>query len=105
MKIKPSLLPWPAIWQVADLMTRAQAKYPEPKWQTMSSSEHIDAACRHLMRHLSGEIIDGDEPFPHTVHAACRLLMAVAQQMAEDGKMNLNYMDVYGPTYDGQEKL
>lgn len=105
MKPRFTILPWRGIYRIAELMTAAAVKYPGPKWQELTTSDHIDAACRHLSRYMSGDVIDPEYGMTHLVHAACRLVMALAQEPVNDGPMNLNYMDVYVPTYDGQEKL
>lgn len=77
-KPDPSLVPAAGILAIADLLTAAQAKYPTPKWPTLTVAQHVSAALRHAFSHLVGDTIDPEFKRPHLVHAAARLVMAVA---------------------------
>lgn len=83
MKADYHLLPWGGVESVAILMTlMGQWKYKEPKWKTIGTTEHVNAAIRHIRGWLAEEE-DEESGMSHLVHAATRLLMAVEREMGE----------------------
>lgn len=94
MKTKVSLIPADALIRVADLLTKAgQGKHSDEKWKTMTVENHVNATLRHILHHLSGETVDTEFCHTHLVHAAARLLMAVALQKVDVGRVG---QDVQG---------
>lgn len=56
-------------------------KYSPGDWLPGQPNErpwtaHADAAVRHLLQHLSGEVFDPESKLPHLDHAIARLIMA-----------------------------
>lgn len=83
MKTQLSLLPARGILACGDVMTKANTpdKHGDEKWKRMTSTEHVDAALRHLYAWLGGEQRDPELETSHLANAATRLLMSVEQEL------------------------
>lgn len=73
-----SVLPLPAIYEVAVGMLEGAFKYGRHNWRVVGvkGSTYYDAAKRHLDLWWEGEDIDPDSGLPHLVKAICCLLVA-----------------------------
>lgn len=62
-KRRMDLLPWDAIDQVADVLTRGAEKYGDRNWESGFAPGVLEAALlRHMSDHLQGEVLDRDNP-------------------------------------------
>lgn len=83
-----SLLPFPALEEVARVMMFGAGKYGRSNWKGGLAEERlIAAALRHIGRDLEGEKLDGESGEQHVAHAACNLLFILWQRKngAKDG--------------------
>jgi len=78
-KVKWSLLPWPSLRVVAEVMTFGAVKYAPDNWQKVKDPEprYFDAAMRHLTAWKTGEKLDAETGLPHLAHAACCVLFLI----------------------------
>lgn len=72
-----SLLPMGALRACAELATWGVVKHPNATWLTLSTTEHWDAAMRHMTAWPT-QPTDPESGRSHLVHAAVRLLYAIA---------------------------
>lgn len=75
-KVRPSLLPWPALTEVMAVLAFGAAKYEPDNWQRVPGARerYFDAALRHLVAWHSGESLDAESGRHHLAHAACCVL-------------------------------
>ena len=79
---------------VADILTFGAEKYGANNWKTAKDIDTFrfkDAALRHLLSYLDGELIDTESGKPHLHHAACNLMF-------------LDYFDRRRPRIDSKSK-
>lgn len=74
-KPRPSLLPWDAVQATVRVMEGGAAKYGPRSWQYGESVKYVDAAARHLIAMLSGEMVDPESGELHATHLACNALI------------------------------
>ena len=77
---KPSLsyVPPVALIHLAEAMRHGAEKYGPYNWreQPVSRTVYIDAAIRHLLRMLDGQVYDDDSALPHEAHVmACMAIL------------------------------
>jgi len=71
-----SLLPWDALWHVAEHYNAGAQKYPPGNWKKVTDPAlFLDALARHLALYLSGE---RDDPETKTHHMAAVVFHALA---------------------------
>lgn len=67
---------------VNNVMAYGAAKYARDNWRKGNSPEDIvrykNAAIRHLMASLNGEVTDSESGLDHMAHAACNCLFILA---------------------------
>lgn len=65
-----------AIEQVGIISTYGATKYTPNGWKKVPDGEarYMDAAFRHLLKHLKGERTDPESGHPHLAHAAWNIL-------------------------------
>ena len=69
-----SLLPAPALTQIAEVLTFGANKYDKHNWRKgMEWSRISAAAMRHLVAWNEGEDLDPESRLNHLAHAACCL--------------------------------
>lgn len=84
-KLRVLLLPMDALTRVVRVLEHGASKYGDNNWRNAGSSEvFIEAALRHIMKHVSGEKWDDESGLPHLHHAAASILLAVAMAIKED---------------------
>jgi hypothetical protein len=68
-----------ALEQVARVGTHGADKYSDNGWRELVNGEDrfLDAALRHILKHLKGEIVDPDFGETHLAHASWNLLAAI----------------------------
>ena len=68
-----------ALEQVARVGTHGADKYSDNGWKELVNGEdrYLDAALRHILKHLKGEIVDPDFGETHLAHASWNLLAAI----------------------------
>lgn len=80
-KPRTDLLPVAALVEVAHVFTFGAKKYAPYNWHGLSVSRLYGAALRHLWAWWRGEDNDPETGRPHLAHAACCVLMALAQML------------------------
>lgn len=75
-KLKLSLIPKEAIWEIGNALTYGANKYGEFNFRKgISHSRLLDAAMRHITEYISGEDIDSESGNTHISHALGSLAM------------------------------
>lgn len=81
-KPRTELLPWPALFEVAKVLTKGAEKYGDWNWRKgMSYSRLLGAATRHLGAWANGENLDQEFEISHLAHAACCLLFLLTFEL------------------------
>lgn len=70
-----------AVLSVCAVLKRGATKYGDNNWRGLTVEDHINHALVHILAHLAGDRQDA-----HLVNAACRSLMALETQIANDNK-------------------
>lgn len=86
-KVPLRLIPAPALARLAMVMQLGAAKYGAYNWRSKSVkfSVYLEAAMRHILSTLDGEMTDPESSQPHTAHAmAC---MAILLDAVESGNI------------------
>lgn len=92
------LLPWDALWALAEVYGRGAEKYERRNWEKgMSYGLMLAAAHRHLASWANGEDVDPESGQPHLGHAAFHVLGLLAFSLRGDGLDDRN--KVWGGTY------
>lgn len=76
-KPKLSLIPYKALVDVALVREFGNRKYKGDTAHLVSTDDFIDAAIRHLYKHVDGERIDPESDLSHLAHAATSILLAI----------------------------
>ena len=78
-KLHYSLLPFPALKKVAQVLEFGAKKYAPDNWKKVPNAKprYFDAAMRHLIAHQSGELLDPESGLSHLSHAACCVLLLI----------------------------
>ncbi len=65
-----------ALEDVVRVGTYGAAKYTDNGWLEVPQGEqrYADAMHRHLLRHMTGEVLDSESGIPHLAHAAWNIL-------------------------------
>lgn len=95
VKSRMDLIPPRALELEGVVMANGLEKHGEGTWKTKYKySDHIQAACRHLNKHLQGEFInEEDGGTPHLSNASIRLKMALEKWMDEHEKPAIDPFD------------
>ena len=73
-----SLLPLESVELVVDVLMFGATKYAPNNWKKVQPMErYLDAAMRHLVARLQGEVLDKESGLPHLAHLACCALFAI----------------------------
>ena len=84
-KPKLRLIPKAAMEAMARVREYGVEKYGDDDgWLSVDPTEFVDAALRHLYKHLDGQDIDTESGLPHLDHALTSLSLAVATTDLED---------------------
>lgn len=90
VKVQPNLLPWNSIMEVGKLMTMMcdtnGGKHSKDQWKQVSIESHMDAAIRHYAEWHSGKLKDEESKLNPLVHMACRLLMALSNELEKESE-------------------
>jgi len=75
-KLQWDLLPFEQLEQVVKVLMEGAKKYDKDNWKYVDNSKerYMNAAMRHLVSRMKGEVIDPEFDLPHTAHAICCLL-------------------------------
>ena len=75
-KARPTLLPMAALFEVLAVLEYGARKYEADGWRHVENAEprYLNAAMRHLMLRVAGEVRDPESGLPHLAHAVCCLL-------------------------------
>ena len=74
-----SLIPQEALEEVASVFTFGAKKYAKDNWRLVEDGHdrYMDAALRHINKHLQGELLDNESSRKHLAHAVASLMMAM----------------------------
>jgi len=78
-KLRYTLLPFKAITEVVKVLEFGAKKYKKDNWQKVDNARerYLDAAFRHLISYVEGEVMDSESKLPHLAHAVCCLLFVL----------------------------
>lgn len=80
-KLKLNLVPIKPLKAIARVREFGNAKYPSKDGFSylteVRSNDLVEAAWRHLLLHMEGELIDKESKEMHLAHAATSLMMAM----------------------------
>ena len=80
-KPRLDLVPWPAVEQIAEVLTYGAAKYDDNNWARGARwGRYFAAMCRHLFAWWGGENLDPETGLSHLAHAGCSLLFLMSYQ-------------------------
>ena len=80
-KPRLDLVPWPAVEQIAEVLTYGAAKYDDNNWARGARwGRYFAALCRHLFAWWGGENLDPETGLSHLAHAGCCLLFLMSYQ-------------------------
>lgn len=78
-KPRLGLLPYEALAKAARVREFGIAKYGDDEcWKYVESKDFLEAALRHIHKHLSGEKVDNESGLGHIDHALASLILAAA---------------------------
>ncbi len=79
-KPRMDLLPFDALWKVAEVLTYGARKYTPDNWRRVpdARARYLAAALRHLASWSQGERLDPESGLPHLGHAACCVLFLLS---------------------------
>jgi hypothetical protein len=78
-KPRPSLCPVEAIWAITAIREYGCQKYKDPEnWKNVEPQRYKDAAYRHWLAYINGEVNDKESNLPHLWHCACNLSFLIA---------------------------
>jgi hypothetical protein len=71
-----------ALLSVGQVLDYGARKYAPRNWESgVKYTQYFAAAQRHLLAHLSGQVLDHETNLPHLAHAACCLMFLMAFQV------------------------
>lgn len=78
-KLLMSLIPYEAVFGLAEVMTFGANKYTPNGWKTVPDAErrYKDALLRHFYAHESGEELDQESGLSHLKHALTNIAFLV----------------------------
>lgn len=78
-KNRVDLLPYDALWDVAEVFTHGAQKYDDRNWEEgLEFHRLFGSLMRHMWAWWRGEDIDPDSGKNHLAHAGCNILMLLA---------------------------
>jgi hypothetical protein len=79
-----------ALQAVGEIGTFGANKYTDNGWMTVphGQSRYMDAALRHQLKYLSGELVDPDSGLPHLAHLAWNVLAVLELSNKEETNGN-----------------
>lgn len=81
-KPRTELLPWPALFEVAKVLTHGAEEHGDWNWRKgMSYSRLIGATLRHIGAWADGKNIDPQWGLSHLAHAACDILFLLTYEL------------------------
>lgn len=80
-KVRPTLCPSGIIWAVTQIREYGCKKYKDPdNWKRVEPERYRDAAYRHWLAYLDGEMLDEESGLPHLWHCACNLAFLIEME-------------------------
>jgi len=77
------LIDGPALFNMAQVYAEGAKKYEPDNWRKIPVEEHLNHAISHIYAHLAG-----DTQEDHIGHAQCRMNMAKAVQIENEGDID-----------------
>ena len=70
------LMPFTEMEKVVEVLMHGAKKYAKDNWQHVDNAQerYMNAAMRHVVSRMKGDVIDPEFKLPHTAHAICCLL-------------------------------
>jgi hypothetical protein len=80
-KPRLDLVPWPAIEEIAEVLTYGAKKYDANNWcRGAAWGRYFAALCRHIFAWWGGENKDPETGLSHLAHAGCCLIFLMSYQ-------------------------
>ena len=77
-KPKLSYIPYEAMVRIAEVRQFGVDKYGDDTcWRQVDQRDFLDAALRHIYKHLDGVDVDPESGLTHVAHAATSLILAL----------------------------
>ena len=78
-----SLFVWDAAEVVVRVLEYGAQKYAPRSWVAVPDGHerYLNAAVRHLVARMGGEVVDPESGLPHLGHAACSVLFALSLEL------------------------
>jgi|APGre2960657404_1045060.scaffolds.fasta_scaffold00085_19 hypothetical protein len=73
-----------SVESVVKVLELGSKRYGRTNYSKVETERYEASVLRHIMSHLSGDLIDNDSGEPHLSHAICGLLFLVERQRAKD---------------------
>ena len=84
-KYKPSLTYTSMLEIVSHVREYGISKYGNSEnWLTTNPMDHLNAAIRHIRKHIEGEIYDNDSNLLHLAHAVTNLMFEIERMKREN---------------------
>jgi hypothetical protein len=77
-KYRPTLVYTSLIKAISSVREYGITKYGSPTdWMSTDSIKHFDAAIRHILAHVDGEMVDKESGLTHLAHAASNIMFEI----------------------------
>lgn len=84
-KPRPSLVPVSLIEAVTAIREYGCRKYHDPdNWKRVEPQRYKDAAYRHWLSYIKGDLVDSESGYPHLWHCACNLAFLIDMEANHD---------------------
>jgi hypothetical protein len=84
-KVDLTLLPFPALEEIAKVLMYGAEKYGRDNWKLCEDlNDYEKALMRHISAHLSGEMYDEETGLLHLAHVGCNLVFLLYLLRGED---------------------
>lgn len=80
-KPRPTLVPVSLIEAVTAIREYGCQKYHDPdNWRKVEPQRYRDAAYRHWLSYIKGDLFDSESGYPHLWHCACNLAFLIEME-------------------------
>lgn len=89
-KPKLGLVPFSALAEISKVREYGISKYGDDEcWREVEVKDFLDATLRHIYKFLYESETDEESGLPHLSHAACSIILALANYKLDNGYLNV----------------